>query len=141
MRLIYNIFTKFQKYRVTLQFHLIALIVLTVAIVSTTGMFLDYQREYNKHISLIIASLVEQAQAIRIARLKIKDASEFSKYIDDLCAQMNDSVSPGHHILVLDDTGAVTIRAQLHSGIEVERALLSAYSEENIISLGEHRLA
>lgn len=141
MRLIYNIITKFQKYRGTLQFHLIALIVLTVSIVSTTGMLLDYRREYNQHISLIIASLEEQAQAIRIARLKIKEVSEFGRYVDDLCAQMNDSVSPGHHILVLDDTGAVTIRAQHHSGIEVERALLSANLKNSIISLGEHRLA
>jgi serine phosphatase RsbU (regulator of sigma subunit) len=54
---------------------------------------------------------------------------------------MDEHVSPGHHILVLDETGEVAIRARRHSGAEVEEALLSSSPHDRVLSIGKHRLA
>jgi HAMP domain-containing protein len=68
-------------------------------------------------------------------------AAEFASYVDDFCAQMNEHISPGHHILILDETGAVMIRSRHHSGAEVEEALLSGNPDERILFVDNHKLA
>lgn len=131
----------FSKHRVTLQIRLVALIILTVLTVSVISVFLDYRREHNQHINTILASLEEQARALKTSRTRITESSGFAEYVEDFCAQMNEFVSPGHHILILDETGAVRVSAQHHSGAEVAHALLSANPDDQIICAGKHRLA
>ena len=125
----------------TLQFRLTLLIVIAVLAVLSAGIFVDYHRAYRQHINATLASLEEQARALVVARLRITERAEFAIYVDDFCAQMNEHISPGHHILVLDETGAVAIRTHHHSGAEVEEALLSCNSQDRILFIGRHRLA
>lgn len=128
--------------RASLRFRLTALVILTVLTVLGTGIFVDYKREYSNHIDQLLAALEEQAHALKVARLRIPELEEFSKYIDDFCAQMNEHISPGHHILVLNEEGEVIIRARHHSGAEVEQALIAAQdSDATTISMDGHRLA
>ena len=54
---------------------------------------------------------------------------------------MNDYISPGHHILLLDKKGNIAVRTRHHSGAEVEEALLAADPQEQILCIGKHKLA
>ncbi len=124
-----------------MQVRLVTFVILTVLVVSAVGVFLDYRREYNQHINAILASLEEQARTLKAARKRTTQHSIFAKYVDDFCAQMNEFISPGHHILILDETGAVMVSAQHHSGVEVVDSLISANPDDQIICVGKHRLA
>ncbi len=114
-----------------------------VGIVLTTtgiGMYLDYRREYQVHMAGLRSSLIEQARALQVARRYIADPARFAEYINAFCAQMNEHISPGHHILVLGSDGRVLAGARQHSGPAVERAILSA-GEKEVLNVGNHRLA
>ncbi len=125
----------------SLRLRLTAAVVLIVLSVTGIGMVLDYRREYRVHMDELHASLTEQAQALRVARKQIKQSSRFAQYVDDFCAQMNEHISPGHHILVLDDHGEILVSARHHSGPAVEKALLGAGSERRILRVSGHKLA
>lgn len=125
----------------TLQSRLTFLIVITVLVVLGVGIFIDYNLAYQRHLNATLAALEEQARALVVANSRISERIEFAGYVDDLCAQMNEHISPGHHILVLDATGKVAIRARHHSGAEVEEALLSSAPQDQILTVDGHRLA
>jgi HAMP domain-containing protein len=133
--------SKRRGHSATLQFRLTFLIVITVLAVLGAGIFVDYHFAYQRHVNATLASLEEQARALVVANSRITERVEFAGYVDDFCAQMNEHISPGHHILVLDATGKVIIRARHHSGAEVEKALLSSSPQDRILAIGEHRLA
>ncbi|MHC4637388.1 MAG: PP2C family protein-serine/threonine phosphatase [Planctomycetota bacterium] len=124
-----------------MQVRLVTFIIPTVLVVSGVGVYLDYHREYNQHINVILASLEEQARTLKTARKRIIQPPIFAKYVDDFCAQMNEFISPGHHILILDETGAIMVSAQHHSGVGVANSLISANPDDQIICAGKHRLA
>jgi serine phosphatase RsbU (regulator of sigma subunit) len=136
-----NSSVKFSKYGATLQIRLVALIILTVLTVSIISLLLDYRREYQQHLNVILSTLEEQARTLKISRRNIREPLAFAQYVNDLCAQMNEFVSPGHHILVLDKTGKLLVSSQHHSGVEVKNALLSANPDEQIIRVDRHNVA
>lgn len=125
----------------SLRFRLTVSVVTAVLLVVAVGMIVDYRREYRVHAQALWASLEEQARGLKVARARIPDPQGFAQHVDELCAQMNDYVSPGHHILVLDGEGKVLVGSRYHSGPEVERALLSAGESQPILSVGSHELA
>ena len=129
------------KVRGSLRLRLTAAVVFIVLVVTGAGMILDYRREYRVHMDELRASLMEQAQALRVARKQIKQPSRFAQYVDDFCAQMNEHISPGHHVLVLDSRGEILASARHHSGPAVQEALLSADSESAILEANGHKLA
>ena len=116
-------------------------LLLTVLVIGAAGMAVDYRREYDVHIEGTIASLEEQARALQVARRRIPGSAEYAGYVDDFCAQMNEFVSPGHHILVLGPGGRVIVRARHHSGEAIERALLSSGGERGVLTVQGHKLA
>ena len=116
-------------------------VVLTVLVVVGTGTLVDYRREYRVHLGEVFASLEEQARALKSARKRVLGREAFSLYVAEFCAQMNEFISPGHHILVLDGLGNVVARARYHSGPEVEQTLLAADPRQKVIDMGDHRLA
>lgn len=116
-------------------------VVATVLVVVAVGMIVDYRREYRVHARGLSASLEEQARGLKVARARIPDPQGFADHVDELCAQMNDYVSPGHHILVLDGEGKVLVGSRHHSGPEVEQAMLSAGEAQPILTVGSHELA
>jgi HAMP domain-containing protein len=129
------------KHCSTLQFRLTVLIVIVVLVVLCVSTLIDYHRTFNQHINAISASLEEQARALKVARSKITEQREFNSYVDDFCAQMNEHISPGHHVLVLNRTGTITVRTRHHSGAEVEEVLLSGDPNSQVMSVGSHKLA
>jgi len=127
--------------RGSLRLRLIALVVLTVLAVLAVAMVVDYRRERRAHTEMLVASLEENARAVKLARGRIPDRRSFAEHVDEFCAQMNRHISPGHHVLVLDEAGEVIVSTRHHSGSEVERALLSAGGEEKILSVAGHDVA
>ncbi len=104
-------------------------------------MILDYHREYQVHIKSLLASLEEQARALQVARHRLTGPDAFSDYVNDFCARMNVHISPGHHILVLDEDGRILASSQFHSGPEVTRTLIAANPNQNILAMKNHGLA
>ena len=119
----------------TLQSRLTLLIVIAVLVVLTAGILVDYHLAYRRQVEATLASLEEQARALVVARSRITNQYEFAGYVEDFCAQMNEHISPGHHILVLDSAGQPAIRARHHSGAEVEQALIAAASQDQILTI------
>lgn len=125
----------------SLRFRLTALVVLIIVAISAVGLLLDYRREYRTHVDEQLATLTEQARALRQARGYINDPRQFARYVDAFCAQMNENISPGHHILILAPDGRVAVRARHHSGEAVEKALLDADPADALIELDGRHLA
>lgn len=126
--------------RGSLRLRLTVAVVLIVLVFTGAGMILDYRREYRVHMDGLWASLTEQAQALRVARKQIKQPARFARYINDFCAQMNEHISPGHHVLVLDAHGRILASTRYHSGPAVEKVLLNAGSEKKIYTVNGHKL-
>lgn len=124
----------------TLSFRLTFLIVTAVVAVLGTSMLVDHHFAYRRQLNSTLVSLKEQARTLAAARSRITDPAEFADYVDDFCAQMNEHISPGHHILVLDDQGNVTARSRRHSGADVERALLTPRLQDRILLVDGHNL-
>ena len=129
------------RIRGSLRLRLTAAVVCIVLVVTGAGMILDYRREYRVHMDELRTSLAEQAHALRVARKQIKQSSRFAQYVDDFCAQMNEHISPGHHVLVLDSRGEILASTRHHSGPAVEKALLDANNENEVLEANGHRLA
>lgn len=127
--------------RGSLQLRLTVAVVLIVLVVTGIGMIWDYRREYRVHMDGMLASLTEQAQALRVARKQIGQPSRFAQYVNAFCAQMNKNISPGHHVLVLTSRGTILASTRYHSGPIVEKALLAADSNSKVLSVNGHRLA
>ena len=125
----------------SLRLRLTAAVVFIVLVVTGAAMVLDYRREHRVHMDGLRASLTEQAQALRVARNQIRDSSQFAQYIDDFCAQMNEHISPGHHVLVLGRHGEILASTRHHSGLAVEEALLSVDGQSMILKVNGHKLA
>ncbi len=116
-------------------------LVLVVLAVTAVGMILDYRREYRIHMDELRAWLMGQAQALRVARKQIKQPSQFAEYVDEFCAQMNEYISPGHHILVLGGRGEILASTRHHSGPAVEKILLAADGKRTVLKAPGHKLA
>jgi len=125
----------------SLRFRITASVVLIILTFTCAGFILDYRREYETHLEELFATLHEQARSLQLARAHIKDREDFPHYVDQFCAQMNEHVSPGHHILVLNRAGEVIVHARHHSGPEVENALLLSGHADQVIRLGNQNLA
>ena len=104
-------------------------------------MIVEYRRAYQERLELLRGSLEEQAHAVRLAYSQIKGKEEFARYVDEFCAQINGYISPGHHILVLNDQGQIIASTRHHSGKEMEETLLTSDPTEKILYQGKHRLA
>ncbi|MHC4539159.1 MAG: hypothetical protein ACYTEK_06840 [Planctomycetota bacterium] len=76
----------------------------------------DHHFAYPRQLNSTLAAFEQQARTLAAARLRITKSPEFAIYVDDFCAQMNAHISPGHHIIVLDDRGEVVARSRRHSG-------------------------
>ena len=133
--------SRLPKVRNSLRLRLTTAVVLSVLLVTGVGMLLDYRREYRIHMDQVRGSLTEQAQALRVARRQINDPKRFARYVTDFCAQMNESISPGHHVLVLGTDGGLVASAYHHGGLAVQEALLAAGDSKEILSVSGHRIA
>lgn len=111
---------------------------LAVVLVISAGTAIDYWREYKQNLRAVLTSLEEQAQAIRLGHERIPDPRQYAEYVNQFCARMNESISPGHHILILGPEGRILASSHYHSGREMESALRSSDSSNQVIHVGGH---
>lgn len=125
----------------SLRLRLLISMIGSVVVISAVAMVLDYRHERRRGLDRITASLEEQASALQSAHTLIEDPNEFGRYVDEFCATMDDRISPGHHILVLNPDGSVFAASQRHSGRQVERALQETTRRRAVEEIDGHRLA
>ena len=125
----------------SLRLRLTLALVLAVLAVTTVSVAIDYRREYRTHMKQVFGSLEEQAHSLIAARSQIEGTENYAVYVNEVCAQMNARISPGHHILVLDPLGNIEISARHHRDLAVETALLEGDPTEQILSVEGHRVA
>ena len=125
----------------SLRLRLTLLVLLTVVSAAGVGIVVDYLRERRLHMEGLFASLEEQALALKLARRRMGNADEFSRYADDFCRQMDGHTSPGHIILVLDPRNKVILGTLHHTRIAVRQVLVDIDKPREILTLGDHRLA
>jgi sigma-B regulation protein RsbU (phosphoserine phosphatase) len=125
----------------SLRWRLLAAMVGSVVVISSVAAFWDYHRERRRDVGRVLLSLEEQAGALEAADVLMAEPNRFGQYVDEYCATMDERISPGHHILILDPNGSVLASSRHHSGPEVERALLRATGGHAVIDVDGHRLA
>jgi len=99
---------------------------LTALAVLVTFGIADYRRERSAHLRELAERLREEGKVLRVARRQLPDAASFQQYVDEYCRQMEQHISPGHHIILADERGRVVARAHARadSALEVEMAVL-----------------
>lgn len=127
--------------RGALRMRLSLLVVATVTLGIGVATIIDYRREARAQTEDLFDGLEDEVMGLKLARARIRDPREFEAYTDQYCMQMNEHVSPGHHILVIDSRGSLIVNAQHHSGAEVTQALTSTDERESILPVGNRRLA
>ena len=125
----------------SLRLRLTLTLILAVLVVTVVSVIIDYRREYRTHMNEVFGSLEEQAQSLIAARSQIEGAEKYALYVNEVCAQMNARISPGHHILVLDHLGNIEVSTQHHRDQAVEAAILGADPAERTLSVEGHRVA
>jgi hypothetical protein len=125
----------------SLRWRLLAAMVSSVVVLSGLAAVLDYRRERKRGVDRVLLSLEEQASALQAAHVLIARPNDFGTYVDEYCATMDERISPGHHILILDPNGSVLASSRRHSGPRVEQALLAATGSRAVIDVDKHRLA
>ncbi len=126
--------------KTTLRVRLVAMLVFIVILIPTIGMFIDYNRAYKEGFNATVASLEEQARSLLIAYRKIDNNESFKQYVTEYCHQMNEFISPGHLIIVLDTNGETLVQAR-HLSEDINKELFSADPQENLLKLNQKNLA
>jgi serine phosphatase RsbU (regulator of sigma subunit) len=125
----------------SLRRRLLAALVSSVVAISGVAAVLDYHRERRRDVDRILLSLEEQAGALEAACLLMTEPNDFGVYVDRYCATMDERISPGHHILILDPNGSVLAGSRHHSGPQIEQALLGTTGSRAVLDVNGHRLA
>lgn len=81
---------------------------LTIAVVLAGGAlatWIDYRREYATDLQDLLDGMQDDAEGLRLARLRIADASEYQGFVESFNRHMNEHLSPGHGIVLIDAKG------------------------------------
>jgi serine phosphatase RsbU (regulator of sigma subunit) len=125
----------------SLRLRLLLAIVGGVAVISAVAMVLDYSRAYRLGLDRIVVALDEQASALREAHRVIAEPNQFAHYVQRFCATMDQRVSAGHHIMVLDPDGGVLARSGSYRNHPLEQAMLRMGGTRALITLDGHAVA
>lgn len=124
----------------TLQCRLVALLVFIAVLIPTIGMVVDYRRAYGENVIATVASLEEQARSLLVAYDRIIGDENYRDYVIEYCHQMNEFISPGHLIVVLDAKGDVLVQVH-HQADTIDADIFMSDSETNILHSDGHNLA
>ena len=99
-----------------------------MALLLAVFLSVDYQREIANRVSDKHVSLVEEAQILLAAASHLRDEGLHSvqEYIDDVCGQMRETNSPGHHIVVCVDDVVLQAIAHHRASAEIFEAMEAA---------------
>lgn len=110
----------------TLAFRMAFLINATVIVVLGTAEAINFTKERTVVLSQEFEKLREEANVLAVARKRLAGRSEYQQFLDDFCQQMSTVASPGHHILVLDPDGMISLRAHARADPGLEERMMAA---------------
>lgn len=90
-----------------IRFRLLVAVNTAMALLLLVFLFVDYRREIAARVAQKHIALEEEAKTLlpAVLRLRPQGIKAVQEYVDDVCGQMQDAASPGHHIGVrLDGT-------------------------------------
>ncbi len=98
----------------TIRFQLLSAVNVTIAVLVTAFLVFDYRRELGERLDQKRNALDEEAKTLAPGILLVRQqgTNAVQQYIDTVCAEMQDSISPGHHIAVR--MGTETLQARAH---------------------------
>jgi sigma-B regulation protein RsbU (phosphoserine phosphatase) len=99
---------------------------INVAVVGVLASFwlVEYRRERRLRLAEQIERLGEEGRVLSVAQGHLGSRAEFQDYIDAYCRQMEQHISPGHHILVLSPSGYIIARAHERANASLERGMM-----------------
>lgn len=106
---------------------------LLVAVAAVGFLVFDYHRESHQRLTDKALSLREQAMTFHqaVAGHKGDSANRQQKFIDAVCARMNDTDSPGHHLVVEIDGRVLQSQAHQRASGELLAAVRAAADAEH----------
>ncbi len=109
-------------------------VVINVAAIVVLGAFgiIDSRREAAAHIQPEIDRLREEARVLRVAWDQLPDEVQFQGFLDQFCHQMSSAASPGHHIVVFDQTGEIATRAHEHANHNLETMMAASETGDTV---------
>lgn len=110
------------------RFQLLIAVNSAMALLLAVFLSVDYQREIVNRVSDKHVSLVEEAQTLLPAtsHLRGEGLDSVQRYIDDVCGQMREANSPGHHIVVCMDDVVLQAMAHHRASVEIFEAMEAA---------------
>lgn len=118
----------------TLAFRVGVLVNLAVLLVLGMAALLGYRQERAGLLAAEAERLKEEAKVIAVARARMPDQEVFRSFLDEFCHQMSVAVSPGHHIIILDEHGQILFKAHARANAMLETEMIKAVRE------GTHQL-
>ncbi|MBK8270051.1 MAG: HAMP domain-containing protein [Planctomycetes bacterium] len=114
----------------TLAFRIAMLINTTAILVLGSAEFIDFRHGAGRysHRNTRSSGGSERARRRPIA---LGNPDDFQPFLDDFCTQMSSAASPGHHILVLDPSGTVPLRAHARADPYLEAKMIAAVRGPN----------
>lgn len=110
----------------SLSFRLSLAINLTVTLVMLAFWGWDYLRERRVHLDEQADRLREDARVLSVAERRLRGTETFEAYVDAYCLQMDEQISPGHHIALADSSGRILARAHARMDADLEAKMVSA---------------
>ncbi|HKQ47569.1 MAG TPA: SpoIIE family protein phosphatase [Phycisphaerae bacterium] len=107
-------------------FRIGVLVNLAVLLVLGMAAVLGYQQKRASLLTAEAERLREEAKVIAVARAKMPDQEVFRSFLDEFCHQMSVAVSPGHHIIALDEKGQILFRAHARAKATLEAEMVRA---------------
>ncbi|MBI5764765.1 MAG: SpoIIE family protein phosphatase [Planctomycetes bacterium] len=108
----------------TLAFRVGVLVNLAVLLVLGMAALIGYRQERAGLLAAETERLKEEAKVIAVAYARMPDAEVFRSFLDEFCHQMSVAVSPGHHIIALDEHGQILFRAHARANTTLETEMV-----------------
>jgi len=114
--------------RRSIRFRLVAAVNLPLIVFLAAFLVYEHQREIKMRVDREHVSLGKEARTLLAAVSRLRDQGHpaVQAYIDEVCGQMQDTFSPGHHIVVSLDGTVLQAVAHHRASPEIFRAMQAA---------------
>jgi len=106
---------------------------LNLALIVVLGLFIvwDYNRTWRSYFDLTRGELQEEAKFVlsAVLRLRKENVPALDRFVDELCATMEEARSPGHAIVVRTDEKSSRQRGYHHGAPEIMAAMAQAVQD------------
>lgn len=128
----------------TIRFQLFVAVNAAIAMLFVVFLAFDYRREIAERVAEKHVALEEEAKTLlpAVSRIRPQGIQAVQAYVDEVCGQMQEAFSPGHHIAVL--LGGTSLQAVAHhrASPEILQAMqAAAQSPTHRAKCGDEELA